>query len=108
MTADTMLCPERRNTPLRPGLPAHDEWRERPNGDRTCSFCGSLHPDDYLRLLELANDPASGVRPARSAAQAVSSFSYSRRCRRSWSAAQASTSTATMTATAASAVASTG
>lgn len=30
-----------------------DGWHVLPNGDRTCTFCGSLHPDDVLRLLDV-------------------------------------------------------
>jgi len=26
-------------------------WSVRPNGDRTCSYCGSLHPDDFLDIM---------------------------------------------------------
>lgn len=26
-------------------------WSVRPNGDRTCSYCGSLHPDDFLDII---------------------------------------------------------
>lgn len=29
-----------------------DSWRSEPNGDRTCSFCGSLHPDDAIKHLK--------------------------------------------------------
>lgn len=29
-----------------------DRWRHEPNGDRTCSFCGSIHPDDLLAILK--------------------------------------------------------
>jgi hypothetical protein len=29
-------------------LPEQDEWR----GDKTCSYCGSLDPDEALRLVE--------------------------------------------------------
>lgn len=28
--------------------PEDDVWRE----DKTCSFCGSLHPDEFFRLVE--------------------------------------------------------
>ena len=31
-----------------------DTWEYCPNGDRTCSFCGSLHPEDFLALVRLA------------------------------------------------------
>ena len=27
-------------------------WATRPNGDRTCSYCGSLHPDDVIRIVK--------------------------------------------------------
>src|SRR5215207_8509673 len=35
-----------------------DEWRVEPNGDRTCSFCGSLHPEDFEKVCQqvLADD----------------------------------------------------
>lgn len=26
-------------------------WKLRPNGDRVCSYCGSLHPDDFLDII---------------------------------------------------------
>jgi len=26
-------------------------WRRAPNGDRTCSYCGSLHPEDFLDIM---------------------------------------------------------
>ena len=29
-------------------LPEKDIWR----GDKTCSYCGSLHPEEALRLIE--------------------------------------------------------
>jgi len=53
------LCPSRPGTPKAPGYPETDTWRVLPNGDRTCSFCGSLHPDDWLRLMGEAKDPES-------------------------------------------------
>jgi hypothetical protein len=28
-----------------------DHWKSFPNGQRTCSYCGSLHPDDMLVLM---------------------------------------------------------
>ena len=36
-----------------------DRWRKfKSNGDRVCSFCGSLHPVDFFRLVEsCANAP---------------------------------------------------
>ena len=29
-----------------------DHWRKEENGNRTCSFCGSLHPDDALEIIK--------------------------------------------------------
>lgn len=29
-----------------------DHWKVFPNGDRTCSFCGSLHPDDVIKKIK--------------------------------------------------------
>ena len=29
-----------------------DTWRVELNGDRTCSFCGSMHPTDFLTFLK--------------------------------------------------------
>lgn len=29
-----------------------DHWDKFPDGKRTCSYCGSLHPDDMLQLME--------------------------------------------------------
>lgn len=31
-----------------------DFWRTLPNKDRVCSFCGSLHPDDFIRICDCA------------------------------------------------------
>ena len=42
---EKMVCP-RRWLPAESDKP--DAWRE----DNTCSFCGSLHPDEFLRRVE--------------------------------------------------------
>lgn len=47
---DKMVCPRR-------WLPALDEpkpdaWRE----DQTCSYCGSMHPDEFLRRVEAGEE----------------------------------------------------
>jgi hypothetical protein len=31
-----------------------DTWDMGPDGSRTCSYCGSIHPDDLMRLCHLA------------------------------------------------------
>lgn len=28
-----------------------DGWRIEPNGERSCSYCGSMHPDDLMAFL---------------------------------------------------------
>lgn len=53
------LCPDRQNTPRISGWPEKDTWDVRANGDRCCSFCGSLHPEDYMRLMRDACDDTS-------------------------------------------------
>lgn len=50
-------CADRRNLPEYPGMPKQDHWRELPNGDHTCSFCGSMHPKDFERLVVDAANP---------------------------------------------------
>lgn len=53
------------------GVPVHrdqgegqDHWdRHKSNGDRVCSFCGSLHPEDFFRLVhEAATAPEDAPR----------------------------------------------
>lgn len=39
------------DSPFKPPFNGEAEWRTEPNGDRTCSYCGSLHPDDFLDIL---------------------------------------------------------
>lgn len=41
--------------------PAPDKWQRHANGDRVCSYCGSLHPDDFLQLCKDATDPQSDL-----------------------------------------------
>lgn len=47
----THLCPERPQSPHPFNLPDHDEWRLMPDGTRTCSYCGSLHEDDFIDIV---------------------------------------------------------
>lgn len=55
------------------GIPVHgllasedgqDRWQKhKSNGDRVCSFCGSLHPEDFFRLVhESATAPEDAER----------------------------------------------
>ena len=43
-----MLCPRREEGPTSFKLPAEDHWRE----NETCSFCGSLNPEAFMRHAE--------------------------------------------------------
>ena len=42
-------CPRRDEGPAG-AYPGLDTWRDR-NGERSCSFCGSLHPDDFMAAV---------------------------------------------------------
>lgn len=33
------------------GCEIDTKWRVLPNGDRTCSYCGSLHPEDFTDIM---------------------------------------------------------
>jgi hypothetical protein len=48
---DTFQCGSRAGNPQIPGLPTEDNWEARPDGSRCCSYCGSLHPEDFLDIL---------------------------------------------------------
>lgn len=62
------------------GIPAHqdrgegqDHWDQfRSNGDRVCSFCGSLHPEDMFRLVRAAAEAPEDA-PYRSVVEIVRS-----------------------------------
>lgn len=55
MTCERQYCPRReeswqgQNTN---GNEKPDYWYKKPNGDRCCSYCGSLHFDDMRRLVK--------------------------------------------------------
>lgn len=48
-----MLCPRRDEIGPSPifKLPAEDSWINR-DGHKRCSYCGSLHPDEFMAALE--------------------------------------------------------
>lgn len=65
---ETMTCPRRSEGP-HDQTPGVDRWeRFKSNGDRVCSFCGSLHPDDFLAMVKVAadapEDAAAGAVPS--------------------------------------------
>lgn len=47
---ETFLC-KRRTGHLMEDKIDHDEWQDR-GGDRCCSFCGSIHPEDVINKIE--------------------------------------------------------
>lgn len=57
-----MTCPSRMQQQgpweYREGL---DNWDYSPNGDRICSFCGSLHPKDFMDLVKKSAACEEGV-----------------------------------------------
>lgn len=61
MTDETHVCGRRTGSPIEAKFPPPDTWRVEPNGDRTCSFCGSLHHEDWERLANACLDPESGI-----------------------------------------------
>lgn len=47
-----LVCPLRMaGYPYAPGMDK-DAWRVEANGERACSFCGSMHPEDFQAFLE--------------------------------------------------------
>lgn len=69
---EPMTC-GRRHDQYPGGIPVHglraseegqDRWQKhKSNGDRVCSFCGSLHPEDFFRLVhESATAPEDAER----------------------------------------------
>lgn len=53
--SEPMDCPRRGEGPQFSQGP--DYWLQfKSNGDRVCSYCGSLHPDDFLALVEASAD----------------------------------------------------
>jgi hypothetical protein len=62
LRAEIATCPSRMHNP---GPWAYtgslDKW-EIVGDDRVCTFCGSLHPDDFIELCKEAIDPDSDTR----------------------------------------------
>lgn len=64
---ELMTCGRRFDT-YPGGIPAHhdrgqelDRWQKfKSNGDRVCSYCGSLHPDDFFAAVKAAADAPEG------------------------------------------------
>lgn len=51
------LCPRRDEVPSHLHWTKDDQWETRKGKDvEQCSFCGSLHPDEFMALV-IANEP---------------------------------------------------
>jgi hypothetical protein len=48
---NAMVCPRRSESGAMFRLPKNDEWRIEPGGGRTCSYCGSIHPDEFFAAV---------------------------------------------------------
>lgn len=60
-------CPERAVGPTH-GLTGPDKWIIGPDNNRTCSYCGSLHFDDFWKLVTRALDHEDvGIEPSNKA-----------------------------------------
>jgi hypothetical protein len=61
---DKFRCPQR--NPAMDAVsnyPRTDAWKiDTPKGDRTCSYCGGIHPDDFIPILKAACDPTDLTR----------------------------------------------
>lgn len=54
-------CGSRDSSPMGDRVfPGPDVWQQHKNGDRVCSFCGSLHPDDFVEIIKLKADGKGG------------------------------------------------
>lgn len=55
---ERQLCPEHYQLPsvftksIDDKSSKPDYWKTLSNGDRVCSYCGSLHPDDVLKIVK--------------------------------------------------------
>lgn len=53
--SEKFMCPRGIGSPVHV-YGGESEWTIKPNGDRCCSYCGSLHPDDFWRLVAEAEE----------------------------------------------------
>ena len=56
MPSDEHECPRRREAPNASRFPGSDRWTTghgliSQKGERSCSYCGSLHPDRFMELV---------------------------------------------------------
>lgn len=52
--AETFFCPRGAgpDSPFHAPFNGEATREDRPDGSRTCSYCGSLHPDDFMDIMK--------------------------------------------------------
>lgn len=56
--SEPMVCPRRIEVgaDFAAQYPRHDKWRKGRGGARTCSWCGSLHPDYVMESMRFGSE----------------------------------------------------
>lgn len=58
---ETFMCPRRDENPMSFSYPGPDHWNKfKSNGNRTCSYCGSLHPEDFFEIVKKSGECVEG------------------------------------------------
>ncbi len=53
MNLEEFMCPLRHQDLVAHfRFPGPDQWRQEPNGDYTCSYCGGMHPEQFLNFCK--------------------------------------------------------
>jgi hypothetical protein len=55
-----LICPLRKGDFGSSRFPTPDKWNKR-GIDRVCSYCGSLHPEEFLKLLPLIQEDSEQI-----------------------------------------------
>jgi hypothetical protein len=54
---ERFFCPKREENPTSySSFPNKDKWRVEKNGDLCCSYCGALHPEQFLKFCKVVVD----------------------------------------------------
>jgi len=60
-TEKPLICPLRKENPLSfTAFPPPDKWNDR-GPDKCCSYCGSMHPEYFLKLLPLIKEDSGDI-----------------------------------------------
>lgn len=59
---EPMECGRRRESFISKSFPGPDHWQKfKTNSHRVCSYCGSLHPDDFFAMVKTASETPEDV-----------------------------------------------